>query len=157
MTILSSSLPSIENRFWSKVDRSGGLDACWPWMGHRIYSGYGQFKLHPYHPVVASRFAYEIKIGPIPVGFFVCHKCDNPPCCNPAHLFLGTQQDNMDDMAIKGRRAINSNASLTKEMVIEIRSKYRPRKYTQMKLAEEFGIDQSTVSLIINRKTWPDI
>jgi hypothetical protein len=88
-------------RFWAKVDRSDP-DGCWPWIGHRIRKGYGIHWAFN-RKTVAHRRAYELTYGSIPDGLFVCHHCDNPPCCNPDHLFVGTNSDNMQDCIRKGR------------------------------------------------------
>lgn len=91
-------------RFWDKVC-FGQPDACWEWAGARKGSqGYGEFGVNRM-PATAHRVAWELTHGPIPDGLFVLHRCDNPPCCNPAHLFLGTHQDNMADRDAKGRVA----------------------------------------------------
>jgi hypothetical protein len=81
---------------------------CWEWQGNRDYRGTGRVGNGTYHKgtsstVLVHRVAWELTYGPIPAGLFVCHTCDNPPCCNPAHLFLGTQKDNMHDCKLKGR------------------------------------------------------
>ena len=89
--------------FWSGVDRSGGQGACWPWIGSTNFSGgYGQSHFHGKR-IGAHRAAYILTHGPIPDGMWVLHHCDNPPCVNPAHLFLGSTTDNMRDAARKGR------------------------------------------------------
>lgn len=98
-----------EQRFRAQVARSGD-DACWPWTGRSDPDGYGRiafgnaakgtFRAHRAH-----RIAYALARGPIPDGLQVCHRCDNPPCCNPAHLFLGTAAENQHDCFRKGRRA----------------------------------------------------
>lgn len=92
-------------RFWARVHKT---DGCWEWTGCRQADGYGRvYGGRGASPQIAAahRFAYALTHGPIPTGLCVCHKCDNPPCCNPAHLFLGTVRDNAKDMAGKGRAA----------------------------------------------------
>lgn len=95
----------IAERFWPKVDSSGGPGACWTWTASCKIKGYGQISAGGRErPLLAHRVAWEITNGPIGVGSVVCHSCDNPKCCNPAHLFLGTQAENLQDMTDKGRR-----------------------------------------------------
>lgn len=95
-------------RFWSAVDRSGD---CWLWMKSRGRGGYGRFSVHSGHSP-AHRVAYELAKGEIPDGLLVCHSCDNPPCVNPAHLWLGTQVTNAIDMASKGRQVFQKRPEL---------------------------------------------
>lgn len=105
--------PPVE-RFWDKVDKNGPipkhcpeLGSCWNWLACTDPFGYGVLMIPrpKKHRVCAHRFSYELHIGPIPGGMLVCHHCDNPPCTNPLHLFLGTYLDNNRDMYAKGRDA----------------------------------------------------
>lgn len=92
---------SLACRFWSKVEKS---DGCWEWNASIFkLTGYGQFALESTRPINAHRMAWILEHGDIPDGMNVCHHCDNRLCVNPAHLFLGSQQDNMIDMTEKGR------------------------------------------------------
>ena len=117
-----SPVTSLADRFWRKVDKNGpvvrlGLGRCWIWTG--AYSrlpdgrrGYGSISVHD-KTVKCHRFAWKLTHGEIPAGLFVCHRCDNPRCVRPDHLFVGTAKDNIHDAVRKGRmRGANSIASL---------------------------------------------
>jgi hypothetical protein len=90
-----------EERFWEKV-RKAGPEECWEWSGVKLPRGYGIFTIG-YTKIYSHRYAWSLGNGEIPDGMYVCHKCDNPSCCNPAHLFVGTASDNNADMDRKGR------------------------------------------------------
>jgi len=105
----------ILTRFWSRVDRRGPRD-CWSWTAGCCTAGYGHFRLGSAstgdrRKELSHRLAYELTKGPIPDGLKVLHECDNPPCCNPAHLFVGTHADNMRDMHAKGRQRKQESAN----------------------------------------------
>jgi hypothetical protein len=145
---------------WSaRVDRSGGPDACWPYTGSCDAAGYGSAKVDG-KSVGTHRLAYQEANGPIPSDVFVLHRCDNPPCCNPTHLFAGDQQANMDDMTSKGRgRTVahrgedNGYTTLTVADVRALRVAVQ-RGESQRRVAQRFGVSQPTVSRIVRGKTW---
>lgn len=111
---------------------------------------------------LAHRVAFALASGsPVPNDLCVLHRCDNPPCCNPKHLFLGDRNDNYIDMVAKGRRrSVNHRGSkhgmakLTEAQVIELRADYAAKKATQMQLAAKYRISQTSVSDIILRRKW---
>lgn len=149
---------TIAQRFWAKVDSSGGMGSCWPWGGTISGNGYGQFWIGGRHRP-AHQVAWELwHAAPFPATLQGRHSCDNPPCVNPLHLSPGTIQQNADDRAARGRayRPIGEkhhNARLTVELVRQIRARAAAGE-PQNALAHEFGVVQSNVSRIVNRKTW---
>jgi len=138
-----------------------GPDECWEWLRCRDKYGYGQTSVSK-TKLGAHRVIWEITNGPIPPGMCVLHACDNSPCCNPGHLFLGTHADNMKDMAKKGRGRgargeENHNAKLTDEIVLEIRRLYKAGGITQGKIAGKYGVSLPRIHYIVRRKTWRHI
>lgn len=102
--------PTLSERFWEKVDILG-KDDCWNWTACKNSDGYGEIRMYPSKDK-AHRIAYKLTHGEIIDGMEVCHKCDNPSCCNPKHLFLGTHRDNILDMYAKGRRVKKVNSDI---------------------------------------------
>jgi len=158
---LSNVDQSFRDRFWEKVG-VGGPDECWEWAAHRQRAGYGQFTVAKGEFHTASRVSLALSIGSIPAGMSVCHSCDNPPCCNPAHLFLGTQADNANDCIRKGRanRARGEgtfSARLTEEIVRGIRSRI-PMRYGEVaKLAREYSVSEHAIAAVVRGKTWKHV
>jgi len=149
-------------RFISKVDRRGPND-CWPWKGVLKSNGYGQItsdaKDDEYvgRKQYAHRVAYEIAHGAIPDGLHVLHRCDNPAGVNPAHLFLGTHQDNMRDMLAKRRHAFGDRQptrKLNHHQVRAIRWLAEHDAGLQRHLAKEFGVTDGSITNILKRNTW---
>jgi hypothetical protein len=132
---------------------------CWHWSGKLTAGGYGYIPNGSRKKVIAHRASYEIHKGPIPKGLLVCHSCDNPPCVNPNHLWLGTDKDNSDDKISKGRANVPvgelaSKAKLTERQVLKIRAN---RYLSDNDLAEEYGVWPATIWAIRTRKTWTHI
>lgn len=143
---------TMEDRFWQKVVKT---DYCWEWHGTLGTGGYGRFKRDGKSTglVYAHRYSYELHVGPIPNDLLVLHRCDNPPCTNPEHLFLGTDQDNMNDMVSKGRSLGGERspfAKLTEAQVLEIRASTEPPYI----IAARLKISSPTVINIRARRSW---
>lgn len=148
-----------KDRFWSKVDQSGGPDACWPWTGPVRKNGYG-YTTDFWDKILAHRMAFKLANGEIPRGKQVCHACDNPPCCNPKHLWAGSQSENLLDRNAKGRSnqrrgEDDPKAKLTEDQVRAIRAAYVFRGGPSKRaLAEQYGVSEWAIKDIIYRKTW---
>ena len=143
---------------WRRVDTSRGEDSCWEWQGSRHRQGYGTMgwkgKILKTH-----RVAYQISHGTLLSSDDVLHTCDNPPCCNPAHLFVGNHDTNMKDMKAKGRSGDhkgenNGRARISSADVCTIRN---AKKEPQAALMRRFGLTQSAISSIQRRITWTHI
>lgn len=147
----------IEERFWEKVDKRGGLD-CWLWKAGRHEQGYGQIKVKG-KTLLAHRVAYQLRYGELPEGHCVLHDCDNPPCCNPAHLFSGTQNDNVQDKTKKERQACREShgmAKLTEKEVAEIRRDYvfGSRIHGGPALGRKYGVSAAQICYIVKGESW---
>lgn len=151
--------PNWEARYWEKVG-TADLDECWEWAAAQNTDGYGKLRVKG-HNQYAHRLAWELEHGrPVPEGRCICHRCDNPACVNPAHLFLGTQADNLRDMAEKGRARGRvakgsdiGNSKLTDDDVREIR-KLAAVGHSQRQLAARFGVGRTQIGRIVRRESW---
>lgn len=163
---------NLEERFWSKVNILGE-DDCWEWQAGLDSQGYGAFKYEG-KKYDSNRMTWFIVNGEFP-KLLVCHTCDNRKCCNPKHLFLGTYQDNHDDMVLKGRHAKgnthryilypesikygekNPSSKLTSKNVIKLRKQYLSGDFTRKELSKIYGVGYRTICQIVNRETWQQI
>jgi hypothetical protein len=144
----------IEESFWARVDKSGpvvapDLGACWGWVGALDRKGYGRLSSRIQGQYLAHRLSWAIAFGDPPGCMLVCHRCDNPRCVRPDHLFLGTAQDNTDDMMLKGRHSVR--VKLTEEQVREIRARYGAGE-SQASLSIAFSVGRPAIHGIVHRK-----
>lgn len=143
----------LEQRFWKHV-RKGTNNECWLWIASTNEpNGYGQINDGTGKMITAHRYSWIIHNGVIPDGMQVCHRCDVRRCVNPAHLFVGTQQDNLKDRGDKRRTQMGEKhycAKLSEKDVREIRSS---TEYQRV-LAERFGVSRSTIAMIQTKKSW---
>lgn len=128
---------------------------CWEWSSQRSSKGYGQIRISKKRQVRAHRLSYELHKGPIPDGLFVLHRCDNPPCVNPEHLWLGTAKDNLHDAIKKGRWKMPfcegaPNSKLTEAAVSHIKK----RELTAVEYGALYGVTKTTVQNIWLGRTW---
>lgn len=161
----------LSERFWDHVNKDGPvnrpeLGQCWRWSGKVSPDGYGRIRVgdHRSNLIMAHRASWMLHVGPIPKGLLVLHRCDYPPCTNPAHLFLGTDADNCADMMSKGRanhsnppRGERAGASkLTETDVVGIRA-LAVEGMPQSRIGARYGVAQSTISKIVLRYRWAHI
>jgi hypothetical protein len=139
-------------RFWSKVEKTG---SCWVWTAGRDWDGYGNFWLHGAN-TRAHRYSWSLHNGEIPIGLCVLHRCDNPSCVNPSHLFLGTSADNSRDRDLKGRTARHERhgSAKLKPRDIEYIRFFRSLGLEHKTIADMFFVCQATVSHILNGRCW---
>ncbi len=171
--------PAIAARFWSKVDQSGGPDACWPWLGGRKSAGYGNFFVRRETPgrfgrmifMNAHKLAYLLVNGPLADGHVVRHTCDSPPCCNPAHLIPGSDADNVQDAIERGRfdplvnyqKALPAlhAANITRRRLTEqdiaaiVVARARGRSLTS--IAADYGLTDGSLCNIFRGKSYCDL
>ncbi len=150
---------SLAERFWFKVN-VGNPTECWKWLAYCDPCGYGKFYVPQQRGMgYASRVAYELTNGPIPKGLYVLHRCDNPPCVNPSHLFLGSKKDNTQDMVRKQRGLVgvkNGQAKLTAAQVTRIRARVAEGA-RRRDIADEHNVSLTTIDHIVWRETWKHI
>jgi hypothetical protein len=143
-----------EQRFWEKVDKT---ENCWNWVASCLKFGHGHFRVGK-RVILAHRYSYELHIGPIPKDMCVLHKCDNPKCVNPDHLFLGTRINNIEDMDVKNRRIVLKGekigtSKLTEKEVSLIKGLLKtnaPRKG----IADYFGVSLQAIEAIQSGRNW---
>jgi HNH endonuclease len=152
-----------EERFWRKVEKT---DGCWLWEGSDIITGgYGRVAWTvggARKRFLVHRLSWELAFGEIPAGLFVLHRCDNPPCVRPDHLWLGTCTDNNRDREeknrsnhVKGSRI--GTSKLTEEQAVEIRRRYTGKRGEQMALAAEFGVTYGAIWSIVHGQSWKHV
>lgn len=150
----------LTERFWEKVDVRGP-DECWPWKANRNEHGYGLIYVRGRGKNVrAARVALVLAGRPIPDELDALHRCDNPPCVNQAHLFAGTQLENVQDMVAKGRLRLpmlrgedHGNAKLTRAIVEAIRAR-SAEGVSQLRLAAENGVSPTLIGKVLKLEVW---
>lgn len=147
--------------FWGKIAITDNPDECWVWTLSTKDSGHGRVRIDwiEYKP---HRIAYFLHTGHDPKELRVCHHCDNPPCCNPKHLYAGTQKNNCEDRERRGRgnqpKGVNNAfAKLNDDKVRELRRKFANGEANKTQLAKEYGIACNTVKDIVRRRWWTHV
>lgn len=152
-----------ETRFWKLVDKS---NYCWLWKGTKSRKGYGRFVLsvngHKQNFVAAHRYSYILEHGSIPNGLMICHKCNNPACVRPDHLYAGTNSDNMQDSIRSGTfppryGEHNGISKLSYKIVKEARERYKQGNIGFWRLAKEYGVSKPAMMNAIKGKTWKHV
>jgi len=147
----------LKDRLLARVVVTGG--GCWEWQGFRDRGGYGRIARggHAEGSLATHRAAWEVTYGPIPDGMWVLHKCDNPPCCNPDHLFLGTAADNNADMRAKGRQVNPSGAAhgMTKYTAAQVAlvQSLAAQGWSQRRIARHVGCSRGHAHYLINKRS----
>ncbi len=152
--------PARSRRFWSKVRKLPGRNACWVWTSPLCPNGYGNIKVSGRN-YRAHRLSWLMENGKIPKGLEVCHTCDRPACVRPSHLFVGTRAENMRDCVRKGRHKYGYSLGqahgmsvLSASDVTAIRQEYAAGDVTQRELGKAYGVGQQNISDIVNRAIW---
>lgn len=146
---MSRRLKGRSELFWEKVDKYKPGTQCWLWTASKNEKGYGYFGRGKWRR--AHRAAWLLVKGEIPPGMMVCHRCDNPSCVNPDHLYLGTQHDNSRD---QGMRERHNNAKLSYKQWRQLLKLWDTGQYTQKELGKVFGLNQQNVSECVRRRSY---
>ena len=146
--------------FWNLVDKTTNPNGCWEWQGNfQPKMPYGRYTINGKF-WTAHRLSYTLVKGDIPQGLVVMHSCDNPKCCRPEHLNLGTKTDNNKDRDIKQRQArgiTNGSTKLTEQDILDIRNMPYGARGDNKRIRLKYNIDKTTVQKIVNRITWKHI
>ncbi len=148
-------MATLEQRFWSKVDKSGGVDACWPWTACIGTNGYGNFKFEGKNKN-AHRVAYELVHGPVDRNMEIRHHCDNKLCCNDSHLEPGTRLENVRDAIERGRHPHGESCGRSKlslPLVLAIKQ-LKLLGCNAAQIGKDLQLAESTVRDILSNKTW---
>lgn len=147
----------IEKDFWDRVSQLGPF-SCWNWLGYKRVTGHGQVKVYGKNEDT-HRYAYRLTKGEIPEGLVVRHKCDNPSCCNPNHLEVGTHQDNVADRVLRNRSAVgvsNGNSKLNPDKIRDIRTRLLDGQ-TKTQVAKIYMVDPSCIKSIETGRNWSHV